>query len=257
MLFRSEASNSIKTNILEAERIIVPGGIDGNASSATKLETPRLINGTSFDGTKDITTERWGETRNIYISDADGSNTGAAVSVNGSGNATLKLPGSIKASLSGNATTATTLQNTRTINGTNFNGSANITTANWGTPRNIYIQDNSGNHTGPAVSVNGGGNATLKLPANAVFSSITGALSGNATTATTLQTPRTLTIGNTGKSFNGSSNVSWSLSEIGAAATKHTHTADELELPKVDITKVYINGVARTAKTNGNTLIFE
>ncbi len=45
-----------------------------------------------------------------------------------------------------------------------------------------------------------------------------GALSGNATTATTLKTARTLTIGNTGKSFNGSSNVSWTLAEIGAIA---------------------------------------
>jgi hypothetical protein len=39
----------------------------------------------------------------------------------------------------GNASTATTLQTTRAINGTNFNGSAAITTANWGTARNITI----------------------------------------------------------------------------------------------------------------------
>jgi hypothetical protein len=38
---------------------------------------------------------------------------------------------------------------------------------------------------------------------------------GNADTATKLQTPRTLTIGNTGKSFDGSADVSWSLDEIG------------------------------------------
>ena len=44
-------------------------------------------------------------------------------------------------------------------------------------------------------------------------------ISGNAGTATKLQTARTLTIGNTGKSFNGSTNVSWSLSEIGALPT--------------------------------------
>lgn len=62
-------------------------------------------------------------------------------------------------SFGGNAATATTLQTARTINGTSFNGSANITTANWGTAR-------------------------------------------------------TLTIGSTGKSVNGSANVSWSLSEI-------------------------------------------
>lgn len=40
--------------------------------------------------------------------------------------------------------------------------------------------------------------------------------SGNVATATALQTARTLTIGSTGKSFNGSANVSWTLSEIGA-----------------------------------------
>jgi hypothetical protein len=63
--------------------------------------------------------------------------------------------------ISGNAATATTLQTTRTINGTNFNGSANIETSYWGATR-------------------------------------------------------TLTIGNTGKTVNGSGNQSWSLAEIGA-----------------------------------------
>lgn len=40
--------------------------------------------------------------------------------------------------------------------------------------------------------------------------------SANAGTATKLQTARTITIGNTGKSFDGSADVSWSLAEIGA-----------------------------------------
>jgi hypothetical protein len=73
------------------------------------------------------------------------------------------VAGTFIGNLSGNATTATTLQTARTINGTSFNGSANITTANWGTAR-------------------------------------------------------TITIGNTGKSVNGSANVAWSLAEIGAQA---------------------------------------
>lgn len=68
-----------------------------------------------------------------------------------------------------NVATAATLTTARAINGTSFNGSADITTANWGTPR-------------------------------------------------------TLTIGSTGKSVNGSTNISWSLSEIGAAASSHTHS---------------------------------
>lgn len=46
---------------------------------------------------------------------------------------------------------------------------------------------------------------------------------GNSGTATTLETARTLTIGDTGKTFNGSANVSWTLAEIGAAASSHTH----------------------------------
>lgn len=41
---------------------------------------------------------------------------------------------------------------------------------------------------------------------------------GNSGTATTLETARTLTIGNTGKTFNGSANVTWTLAEIGAYA---------------------------------------
>lgn len=86
--------------------------------------------------------------------------------VSSSGNITAPV---FAGNLQGNATTATTLQNARTINGTSFNGSANITTANWGTAR-------------------------------------------------------TLTIGSTGKSVNGSGNVSWSLAEIGAAAASHTHS---------------------------------
>ena len=72
-------------------------------------------------------------------------------------------------SVSGNAATSTKLATARSINGTNFDGSGNITTVNWGTAR-------------------------------------------------------TITIGSTGKSVNGSGNVSWSLAEIGAAAASHTHS---------------------------------
>jgi len=49
-----------------------------------------------------------------------------------------------------------------------------------------------------------------------------GSLVGNADTATKLQTPRTITIGNTGKSVDGSANVSWSLAEIGVTAATET-----------------------------------
>lgn len=67
-------------------------------------------------------------------------------SFNGSVTATKFL-----GSLQGKADTATKLFTTRQINGTNFDGAADITTANWGTARNITI----GNTAKP---VNGSGN---------------------------------------------------------------------------------------------------
>lgn len=48
-------------------------------------------------------------------------------------------------------------------------------------------------------------------------------VSGSAGSADKLTTARTITIGSTGKRFDGSANVSWSLTEIGAAAASHTH----------------------------------
>lgn len=42
--------------------------------------------------------------------------------------------------------------------------------------------------------------------------------------ATKLATARTLTIGSSGKTFDGSADVSWTLSEIGAAAADHSHS---------------------------------
>ncbi|MGL5156940.1 MAG: hypothetical protein ACRC9H_18830, partial [Aeromonas veronii] len=73
--------------------------------------------------------------------------------------ANINLPGVNAAgnqSTSGNAATATKLVTPRAINGTNFDGSAAITTANWGTARTLTI-GNSGK------SVNGGGNVAWSL----------------------------------------------------------------------------------------------
>lgn len=59
--------------------------ITGNAATATKLQTARTINGTSFNGTTNITTAYWGATRTITLS---GAVTGSA-SVDGSQNVTI------------------------------------------------------------------------------------------------------------------------------------------------------------------------
>ena len=62
-------------------------------------------------------------------------------------------------------------------------------------------------------------------------------ITGNAGTATTLATARTLTIGNTGKTFNGSANVSWNLNEIGAIPlTGSTAISGNLEFAQSNTT---------------------
>lgn len=312
--------------------------ITGNAGTATTLQTARTINGTSFNGSANITTANWGTARNIYVADADGTNTGAAVSVNGAGNATLKLPSTIKASLSGNASTASSLASARLIGKASFNGSANITLdaiagratipssadahankyskfaridVSGGTYRccsgTLHFVPSEGNsffgelryyfRTGSTISsvsidlrwknlsnasyanrvfavkvsdgvydlyyqplvswdtmtvtnVNSVGASYITLTSNQAYvTSITAAVTSSlyshvsnataANTATTLATARTIngtnfngsanittslwgtartiTIGSTGKSVNGSTNVSWTLAEIGAS----------------------------------------
>lgn len=135
----------------------------------------------------------------------------------------------ITGTLTGNASTATTLQTGRTINGTTFNGSANITTSYWGTTRTFYINDPSGAHYN-SYSVNGSGNVDMYLPSTMTgFSSITsttfsGSLSGNASsasTATKLTNTRTIW----GQSFNGTANVSGSLTGVASITASGNITA--------------------------------
>jgi hypothetical protein len=159
---------------------------DGNVGIGTANPTQRLhVNGTvlatSFSGNgANITNLNMANASSGTLAVARGG-TGTTTST-GTGSVVLNnaptFTGTVTAptfsgALTGNATTATTLQTTRAINGTNFDGSAAITTANWGTSR-------------------------------------------------------TLTIGSTGKAVNGGSNVSWTLAEIGAAASSHTHSAADI-----------------------------
>lgn len=59
-------------------------------------------------------------------------------------------------SAGGAANSANKLATARTINGTNFDGSGNITTANWGTARNVTVG-------GTTKSVNGSGNVSWSM----------------------------------------------------------------------------------------------
>jgi hypothetical protein len=106
---------------------------------------------------------------------------------------TLPLSGSIITSSHNarRASFADQLTTARNIGGVSFNGSADI---------NL-----------PGVNTTGSQNTTGS--------------------AATLTTARTLTIGSTGKTFNGSASVAWTLTEIGAAATIHTQEVTTITKP--------------------------
>lgn len=136
-----------------------------NVASASKLETAHTINGTSFDGTANITTSNWGTARSVGIVNSDGTGTAVTVSVNGGANVNLKLPATIKAALTGNATTATTLQTARTIWGQSFNGSANVSGALTGVT-NITA---SGSVTAQMVYIKGTANSNAYIKADTAY----------------------------------------------------------------------------------------
>lgn len=77
----------------------------GNAETATKLETGR----------------------SFTVKDNSQSNAGPASTFDGGGDVVLKLPENIRATLAGNAATATKLATKRKIGGADFDGSAPIT----------------------------------------------------------------------------------------------------------------------------------
>ena len=96
------------------------------ANSAAKLSPGKKINGTTFTGESDITTDKWGTARTITIKDNDATNQQANTNIDGSADFVLKLPANIKATLTGNADTATKLKTARTLWGNSFDGSQSI-----------------------------------------------------------------------------------------------------------------------------------
>ena len=131
-----------------------------NVASATFSTTASKIsganiNGTTFTGESDITTNKWGTARNITIKDADSTNAGSDVSVDGSAATTLLLPSTIKATLTGNASTATKLASSVTLWGQSFDGSSNIS----GDLRNVGGIYGNGSISGfTSIELNSSGN---------------------------------------------------------------------------------------------------
>lgn len=255
----------IRTNSQELIQTLPQGTIInsqyGDISNQTlSLLNSRKINGTSFNGTTDITTSYWGPTRTITLT---GAVTGT-VSTNGSGNIIINTTYD---------TNNISDLDSRYVNITGDTMTGNLTFSDTGTSsypiESKGIKWNGGTDSasifyrlqssdqGNLVFRTGDDTNCYFIWENAKGSSLTqwmtlkgntltvSNLNGNASTTTKLQTARqingtnfngtanittsywgtarTLTIGNSAKSVNGSENVSWTLSEIGAAASRHNH----------------------------------
>jgi hypothetical protein len=252
--------------------------IEGNATTATTLQTARAINGTSFNGSADVTvpvnttqksdsvayqipfvTSVTAGNQNLFTDSA------ANITYNPSTN-TLTTT-TFAGALTGNATTATTLQTARNIGGVSFNGSADInlpgvntggnqnttgSAATLTTTRTLWGQNFNGsaNVTGAlssvtTLSMSGQLTNTLAIgTAPLVITSTTRVANLNVATAGTADTLTTArTIG--GVSFNGSANID--LPGVNTAGTQNTTgnaaTATALQTART-IGGVSFNGTA-------------
>lgn len=124
----------------------ITAALSGNASTATTLQTTRTLWGQNFNGSANVT----GALSSVTTLSMSGQLTNT-VAV---GTAPFVITSTTRVANLNVATagTADTLTTARTINGTSFNGSADITTANWGTARTLWGQ-----------SVNGSANITAPL----------------------------------------------------------------------------------------------
>ncbi|ENM4847641.1 tail fiber domain-containing protein [Shigella sonnei] len=145
----------------------ITGTLNGNASTATKLQTARSIGGVGFDGSANINLPGVNTTgnQNTTGNAATATKLQTARTIGGvsfDGTANINLLGVNTAgnqSTTGNAATATKLQTARTINGVKFDGSADITL----TPANLDVYSKS-----EIDNKKGMRKYTFSAPANAV-----------------------------------------------------------------------------------------
>jgi hypothetical protein len=251
---------------------IITGSITGNAGTSTTLANTRSLWGQNFNGASDVSgnitgagTIQFGtqsnkatltyttNTARTYTVPDAGANasfvmTEGTQTINGA-----KTFGSIiTGSITGNAGTSTTLANTRSLWGQNFNGasdvSGNITgagTIQFGTQSNkatlTYTTNTARTYTVPDAGANASfvmTEGTQPINGAKTFGSIiTGSITGNAGTSTTLANTRSLW----GQNFNGASDVSGNITGAGtiqfgtqsnkATLTYTTNTARTYTVP--------------------------
>lgn len=176
------------------------GNLNGNASTATKLATARKIGNASFDGSADITLAQIGASAVGHIHDylplSGGVITGDLV-ING------YLLGEAKST---GATNHAILLGHANQNYMNFYETGGLFQ---------FYKSTSGKNT-----------LLGKITSNGWEGNVVGNVTGNASTATStgkFTTARNITIGSAKKSFDGTSDISFSLSDIGASSSGHTH----------------------------------
>ena len=179
---------------------------EGNIFSDTYLASLRIVN------TKIIGMRPDGSESSVTLPQMVGS---TSTTVGTSGLVPAPPAGSANYFLRGGGTWAPLSGN---INGTSYNGIDSITTSCWGDVRIVTIQDASQSNTGMGTSINGSSDFSLLLPAT-----IKATLDGNAATASKWTTACNITIGDKKQPIDGSSDVTYTLSDIGAAASSHTH----------------------------------
>ena len=170
----------------------------GNAATATVLETARTIGGVSFNGSANINLPGVNSAGNQNTTGSAATLTTARTigGVSFDGSANINLPGvntSGSQDTSGNSATATALETARTIHGVSFDGSANIDLSE-------VIQDTVGamfsSNTETDIAV-------TYQDADGTIDLVVSGISGNAGTATALETARTIA----GVSFDGTANI--------------------------------------------------
>ena len=249
----SDATNANTANMIvkrDASGNFSAGTITATlAGSAASLTTARTINGTSFNGTANITTANWGTARNITIGNT-------TKSVNGSANVSWSTSeiGVMRASSTSNTDANQFIQSgvryePNANNPTNsyyagltYGNGGNVTgqlfthfqtgetytrgyNTSWtawrkqldDTNYTSYVPTLTG--TGASgtwgISITGNAASATKLATARTINGTSFNGTANITTAN-WGTARSITVGDTTKSVNGSANVAWTLSEIGA-----------------------------------------
>jgi hypothetical protein len=235
-------------------KIKLAGDLGGQADSPSivtgAITSTKIADGTIVDGdisasagivdSKLATITTGGKVSNSATTATDANTASAIVARDASGNFSA---GTITANLTGNAATATKLATSKTINGTDFDGSANITvTAAAGT-----LTGNTLNSTVVSSSLTSVGTLTNLNVTN----TITGSVSGTATNVTGI-----VAIENGGT---GATTFAAALTNLGAQSKANLSTniandaTSETKYPAVKTIKEYVDGSVSSSAPNATT----